>query len=416
MLHFSDFFENPPKKLLTGSEVLLATYLDQHCKAYLGTDFGIEDISIDKRIHLKSSEMAFAISHGLTMKPECLEARKLADKNSQTNLSLTQFYANSVEMQDFASISNGEFVFKFESQIGHLTKFYENKIATAYVSLFAFVLVQSYIQKQKFRLVIDNSGLTPRDGMYNHLYILRDYGNKLLDDSNFSLAFNPVGMTCQLDFLAFRGYQSQRGYMRGETKPLSKFQVCSRLWQVGDAVLVYSKANANKKNVNHPITRCVIGVIRGYDKNGVTVEKYVNINTRLSLIHEVNEKMAIAGGKGAYTKGGKARSVYTEADKHRFDSFVSHYSWDSIGIDVATYNEGVFLLSVIQEDGTYQWFKNEEGQDVKLWLSTPDTVYAVLSDWGVKFNKERFIKAHFAPYGKTPVYDTLSPYLKRKNK
>ena len=124
--------------------------------------------------------------------------------------------------------------------------------------------------------------------------------------------------------------------------------------------------------------------------------------------------MAIMGTHG-YSRS-SSQSVYTEADKVKFESFTSFYSWEDIGIDVATYDETVFILRVFQEDGTYQWFTNEEGKEVKMWLSTPDTVYAVLSDWGVNFNADRFKALYFAPYKKVPVWDVLRPYQKVRKK
>lgn len=414
MLHFSDFLDKPIKKIKTGSELLLATYLDQHCAALLKERFSIADVSIEQHVLEKSIEMLYAIPR-LDMKPEQRDIRLAIEQKNPTNCRLDLFFSSGIAQEDFKSITSDTYTFSFEDHLHRgKTKFYDYMLSSAYISLFAYVMVQGYLQKKKFVFAIDNSRLRPRDGVYSYLYVLRDYGNHILDEKNFSLVFDSADMICQPDFLAFREYQNQQGYMKKPSSRNLKHQACRSLWRVGDAVLFYTRADSRARKPDTPIARCVIGVIRDISEDGVKIEKYVNINTRLSLIHDIDEKMAIMGTHG-YSRS-SSQSVYTEADKVKFESFTSFYSWEDIGIDVATYDETVFILRVFQEDGTYQWFTNEEGKEVKMWLSTPDTIYAVLSDWGVNFNADRFKALYFAPYKKVPVWDVLKPYQKARKK
>ena len=81
-----------------------------------------------------------------------------------------------------------------------------------------------------------------------------------------------------------------------------------------------------------------------------------------------------------------------------------------IGVAELTYTELRFFIRPLDFDGTLQWFKTEEGFE-QIWCSTPDTIYAVFEDRGIKYNKDKFVDTYFTQRKRIPVYEKYRKYM-----
>lgn len=396
-LTFADLFPN--KKITqfkTGSELLLAYYLNKYSMGMLGRPFVTESIPIDK--HIARCRYNAFVYHRVYKSNTTLayEGKELNEWLARQKLNLIYDCDSSTVKPISVSDTCVTYRFTYDEESIRAMR---SARQTGYVDLVAYNIIYNYKFGTKHTVLIDNRDCEPRDNEYVDLIILRDYGNKLFDTA---YAMQNIGYPIvqfaymdsdktQPDYEADIEYNRQRGAMLRAYKPTEKYNLFIRRFTQGDVVLIYKRKNPHKKKLFEVLNSCSIGIIRGADANGVSLYEIPSPETKLTQYKNITEIMA------------KCRSkIYTENDKYTFTLTERYYSWLDIGVCEETYDEGVFIKTVIQEDGCEQWLSDGVTEQ-KVFLSTPDVCYAVLEDRGVQYNKLKFVQTYFK--NTLPVYE-----------
>ena len=397
-LTFQELFGKKVTRFKTGSELLLAYYLDKYSRALLGRPFYTDDIPIDKSL-AKCRYNAFVYQKAYKRNTSLAYTDKdLTNWLANNKLNLI-YDGNSALVQPIADTPT-DVTYRFTRDEASLREIRTHR-QTGYVDLVAFNIINGF-KYGKFRTVnIDNRDCEPRDNEYTELIILRDYGNKLFEDAAFINAYGrPLirisymdSDKSQPDYEADIEYHRQRGTMSREYRPSEKYSVFLKMFEIGDVVLVYKRKNPHKKKLFEVLNSCSIGIIRKADAQGVVLDEIPTPETRLTQYKNITEIIAKSKCK-----------IYTETDKTKFSLVNAKYAWQDIGVCEATYNEGIFIRTVIPDDGCEQWL-TDGVNETKMWLATPDVCYAVLEDRGVKYNQFRFKQMYFR--NSTPVYDVF---------
>lgn len=182
------------------------------------------------------------------------------------------------------------------------------------------------------------------------------------------------------------GKKKVREYLQIPVK--LKIEEFKKYFQEGDICFLYKH---DKGLVDDPIKcikSCKIARIDKADKNGVTLSVLNRIDTPISLKKRV-ESMT-----------DRARELYeSDMGYYRKYSMPSEsYSWHDIGVESRIHLEDCFIGTLNCDDDTVQWFV-KDGKEFQLELSCPDSVYAILCEYGIEFNRERFEELYFTEGG-----------------
>lgn len=397
-LTFKDFF--PDRNVTTirsGSELYLVYALDKYCVKILGRRFSIANVCIDKHLY-KSNYFAFLRRSGYSLFSDTVIALPREElKEGADKLNMAQFFTDTVEdvtpaFEDGVSVTYSFTVDKQENR-----KMRGASMSTAYINLVAYRMVITLVLGIKRTVVIDNSIEIPRFREYADLNVLRDYGNMLLTP-DICIYIYAEGDKIQPELEAYITYNNQRGYMTRQYTVAEKMRVCRSLWKVGDVVNLYKRKDIYKRNKFKPVISCYPAVILGIEKTGLRLREIPTIMTALTQRKTIEQNMQISP------------DVYRDVDFTRFPTPINTYSWDNLGVGVAMYDEGMFIMEIIEEDTMNQWLEDVNGPRI-VSLSTPDVVYAVLTDRKVKFNKKRFLEIYFK--NKVPVYEVFAERRKQ---
>jgi hypothetical protein len=96
-------------------------------------------------------------------------------------------------------------------------------------------------------------------------------------------------------------------------------------------------------------------------------------------------------------------------DYTQFNARQQTIQFTSLGVDYLTYDEEYMIMKPSTDDGSVQLMvmpDDKGGWDIqKVEMDTLETIYAVMENRGVRFNKERFLEMYFTPRGVVPIYE-----------
>lgn len=385
------------RKIQTGSELLLAYELDKYAKKMLGATLSLSDVSIAKEL-LSGEHFSFVVLNGLDVGiPTSRDNLVDYSKNKK------YFFTDTVEGVVFSKVTPEEVVFDFEYDINANHKVHGENRSAAYVSLMAYLIVKAKAEGVQIpKLIIDHENYNQQELEYVDLFILKMYGNKVLKglvEIRYSKAWG-----YQPEWEAFVIYHRQRGLMNGEYTAVEKFKHLRKNFEVGDVVLLYQRTKGARGKTINQLKACYPAVIRYFDQNTIKLSYYPIVQTLLTRHMELEEVEHHFEDEGR-------ESIYTQEDYDRFIVCNETFNLTEIGVDTCTWTETTFFIKPVDFDGSYQYFRTEEGID-KVFLSTLDTLYAVFEDRGVDYNREKFLNTYFRPKNRIPVYDQ---YMARKN-
>lgn len=385
-------FAGKIRKLHTGSELLLAYELDKYLKMMAGKSLDLSNVTIAKEL-LSGEHFSFIVNHMQLDIP--IDRTMLADISKVHR----RFFTQTVEGVAFKKVSDDEVVYDYYHDINANKIMRDDHSSAAYVSLAAYLIVSSYLKgKEMPKLIIDHERYNQREMEYADIFILKDYGNRILKDKveiRYSTAWG-----YQPEWEAFVMYHRQRGEMNREYSIPEKFRYLKKNFEIGDVVLLYQRRPKGARGSISRLESCYPAVIRYYDSNVVRLDYYPIIQTKLTRyieLREVDER---------FLREGK-ESIYTDHDYERFVVSSETLPLVDVGVGTHTFLESTFFIKPLDTDGSYQYFENPQGGYDKVWLSTLDTIYAVFEDRGVDYNRERFLDTYFRPYNRIPVYDQL---------
>lgn len=375
------------RKIHTGSELLLAYELDKYARIMLGQEV-VVDVSIAKELD-DSDHLAYVVQNGLDIGKEVGTLKVLDPKKTSR-----AFFKDTVTGVKFTSISEEEVVYDFNfDQRANAILHYDNRSA-GYISLMAYLMVKAKAEGTSIpKLRIAHADYNQSELEYVDLFILKDYGNKIIEnliqvDYSTSWGFQP-------EWEAFVIYNRQRGVMNQPYTVHEKFKHLRKNFEVGDVVLLYKRSKGSQGKTINKLKSCFPAVISYFDNQTIKLAYYPIVQTKFTRAMELTavEEDLEAEGREA---------LYTEEDYERFDRPTITFNLTEVGVDACTWVEQDFFIKPIDSDGSMQYFRTANGL-THIKVSTLDTIYAVFEDRGVEYNREKFLATHFN--GRQPIYD-----------
>ncbi|KUP22084.1 hypothetical protein [Paenibacillus sp. DMB5] len=373
----------------TGSELLLACELGKYTKLLLQEDLSVAGVNVADEFK-KTSHFSFVVKSKFVNDLPYGDI-KLAKFNHGDFLLKTQ----SVARADI-KFKDRNVYFNYNSDVKANREFRGKTRSAAYVSLMAFVLVKNFIDQEPNRkLIIDHEEYEQKDGEYTDLIELQKGG--ILPETILKIKYKTQGVV-QLPWETIVKDYRSKGLMNREYSPKEKNNyLLTNGLEVGDVVLLYSRnINPYKGDTIGSLDSCYPAVIKSFNENTLFLRYYCNVETKLTQRTRIDRLVdKIEGLEEWLTPDDYDRTVTNER----------RLSLTDIGVGTCTYLEDTFIFKPPMEaDITVQWFKDKDNQLVEEKLDTPDTIFAVFEDRGVKYNRDKFLKEYFTSLGKIPIY------------
>lgn len=368
------------KRIMSGTELLLAYETDKYMKYYAGEGVELGDITILKKLQ-KSEHYAFVRKQGYIK-----GGVEDVDDNILTLYNPKFYFEDRIRDIDIL-MTEDKYVFNWQSDTQKNLIMHGMNRSAAYISLFALVLVQNYIRKEHKTLVIQQGNYVEADKEYDDILILKEYGNKLFDDSDLKIE-SSLGKIKETECSAYFTYQQQLGFMRGKVSNAVKYKYAMRKVKEGDVLLYY------KRNKGEIPEHCFPAVVENVTEYGLSFIYYPIVETLLT------RKMKLLR-----LKKEEEDLAYSLEDYMSYQGCRVTESWDNIGFLETTYDEDVFMLQPFRDDNTIQYFRVSETQVAGVECDTIETIYAVFEDRGIKYNKKDFMEKYFK--GIEPKFDIV---------
>lgn len=266
---------------------------------------------------------------------------------------------------------------------------------SGYIPLMAYFAVYKMLHGEhgKLRLV---TKLGNADH-YMNLIILKSYGNRLVENmvdiDNCNLE--------QADWIAYVKMQKGFGRMAHESDSIEKERwLKEHDVQRGDILLLY-EIGKGANITNRCLKSCHMVVVESYDNMGV---QYTYIGTTELLLTQIERV---------------SKTEFMQKTKEEYEDFVKmskNLSYTSVGIEYLTCEEDYMLMLPTGDDVSCQLMilpgENGKWELRQVVLDTLETIYAVLENRGIKYNKERFLNKYFK--GKVPYYERFRKHQPTK--
>ena len=257
---------------------------------------------------------------------------------------------------------------------------------SGYIPLVAYFAVSKMLSSEggKLKLV---TRLSDYD-VYLNLIMLKKYGNKLVSDlveiENCNLE--------QADWTAYVRMQKSFGRMVNESDGSEKEKwLKDNDVQRGDVLLLYEIGKGANIS-NRELTSCHMVIIESYDGTGVQFKYIGTTELVLTQIERVS------------------KTGYIQKTVKEYQDFYKQtrsIPYTNLGIEYLTCEEEYMLMLPTGDDVSCQLMilpgENGKWELRQVVLDTLETIYAVLENRGIKYNKERFLKKYFD--GRVPYYE-----------
>lgn len=352
----------------TGTELVLIG----ECNKYLnkrGYNLTL-DVEVDERLFNSLSKKRM-IAQGVTWGTEKFET-----------YSTEVFFNDSVESVVLKRKDDTEWVYDFQSN-PTANRIMKYNAQQANLSLFAYLLVSNYLNDTNAILTFEDSTcLTPRE--YTQLYVLIYYGNRWGVDIIKGVSSR------EADWFAYVEMNRQYGYMCRPYSANEKSDFASEFFRVGDVVLLYERSKGKEQDDRvRTLEGCAVAIIEQMTSSSITLKEIHNVETILTTTNRLNR---------AKSEGG----IVSYEDYVKFYTPVHSYSWNDIGVEYFVYEENIFISSLKAGDISYQVLMMPDGIQ-EIALDPFDTVYAVLENRGIEYNKDRFLERYFP--NSVPLYE-----------
>lgn len=262
----------------------------------------------------------------------------------------------------------------------HANKVYVNFLAYITVNrlvygvpkkmVFDFRVADVYIQKTK-----NNWDICDLYLLDSYTTALDDWVDILLPSSNLAVAQ-----------LGYESFYNNVVYRQGVTDfiPVSdKLKLFSKQFKVGDVVFLYKRSKGRAEDTNKTIESCQIAIVEAYDTREVKLLRLSGCETPLTVKKRIEAMPP------------KVQNMYSNDYHLKMNTISGSYSWIDVGVENLLFLEEYFITDLNCNDSTRLWFE-KNGEEILLELDCADAVYAILSEYNIDFNKERFKKLYFS--------------------
>lgn len=373
----------PCKTLLSGTELLLVSYLQYYLVQETGKMLTLGTTTVDARL-LKS-----VYFYKLMLSSVDMPLYNDLDYKECTDAEIFEGDTYGVVMAEKTS-SRWVYNISTNATINHSIMNKDTK-STAYVNLLANMIVNNYKNKNHAVLYINNTGYSPQPFEFVDLTILQEYGNKWVDSSMLCIQSRRED---NFSFETFVSFYRQLGVMRYEGYSLKqKYNFAARNFIVGDVVFLYTRNKAgsrkNPKDIRELIG-CYPAVIRNISGHKISIEYYPYFDNKLTRKKEMEQAEQTN------------RVVQNAGEYRKFYSRKADYLWSDLGIDVLTGGEINFIFRVLPSDGLYLWMF-DGNEDVRVWHDSINAIYSVFKDRGVEFDEKRYFSRYMG-VNTVPIY------------
>ena len=382
----NDILKTPIKRIESGSELVLVHELDKYSREMLGKELKLGTVKINKDL-FGSAEFSYVVHNGLDTGLDVA-------KEDLVNYKGTDFFLRTVEGVHLNLETPEKVEYEYDSDTAANSFMHGDNRSRAYVSLVANFMVKAYKDglDDYPNFVFNSPTYSIVSKEYSDLYILSEYGNRILKDKVELLNSASHKAT---PYESFVTYKRQLGYMNRPYLAGEKFKYLKKNFELGDVVVLYSLKKGAQGIQFRELSSAYPAVITAMDETKISLTYYPTVETRLTRAVKLSDAEDILQDEG---KPG----IYTEDDVDAFFESVETYPLTSIGIDNMTFNEDVFFIVPGRFDGSYQYVRTQYGQSY-VHMDTIETIYAVFEDRKVRYNKERFLEMYFKD--ETPLFD-----------
>jgi len=392
MVHANVLLEKALGKKLTNietpMELLFLFELDKYTKEFLDERLDISGISVPK--YLESTPLfSYVVMNGLKLN---------YDMDKLPDYSYIKFFKGKVRTKNGEGIhlveEDGCVTYNYSSDVMKNKIMWVDGRPFSYVSLISYLIVKSYIEDKALPLLVIDHMLSyfHIQFEYSPLLILMNYGNKLLN-GKIDLKIDKESRV-KVEWESFVMHNRHLGYMDKEYTMNEKFNFLSRNYEVGDVVLLYTKKLAGKTDGIGKLVSCYPAIIKGMSNTHVFLHYYPNVKTVESYKKEINEVNNILISNG--------QEPHYSYDDLYFSVSKENIPLSDIGIEGYSYLEKYLIIPCHDMDGTCQIVDGVED-----FYNTVETVWVVFNDWGLDFDKQKFLKR----YKKLMRKDLVKKYM-----
>ena len=256
-----------------------------------------------------------------------------------------------------------------------------------YIPLLAYFMVDKFITNSSGKLKLVGS-CTPEN--YQDLFVLLYCGNRLVEDI-VEIENSDLG---QAEWYAYIACQMQCNRMNKSVDSVVKYN-----WfkdndvQKGDVMLLYT-IGSDQDKTRRELKSCFIAVLDYIEKDSVSMTVITSIETVMTQVYRVS------------SANFKDTSL---SDYYEFNTRKQKIPFTSLGVEYNTYDEEYMLMKPTTDDGSMQLMvmpdDNGNWDIQKVEMDTLDTIYAVLENRGIKYNRDRFLQEYFISRGVVPIYE-----------
>lgn len=286
--------------------------------------------------------------------------------------------------------SHTEWVFDFKTDKNYTNlKVFKGICANdVYVNFLAYITINKLLYSTPKKLVLDfekaDIYVTKTSNNWDivNLYLLSTYTRALDNWVEIKLP-NDKQAVAQLGYEAFYSDVVFRNGEREYIPTTEKISLFKQKFQVGDVVFIYKRSSGREKDTNKTIESCKIAIIKSANRKGVTLTEFSGTETPITVKRRIQSMPE------------RIQNMYSDDYHTKLNSLTATYSWIDLGVEQKLYLEEQFITDLNCSDVAELWFE-KNGEEFALELDCADAVYAVLCEYNVDFNRERFEKLYFS--------------------
>ncbi|MFD1955364.1 hypothetical protein ACFSL6_14575 [Paenibacillus thailandensis] len=387
-IHINDILPIKITEVKTEAELLLIFEVWKYIKHIVNSNVSFTNVTISTRLYA-TSHYKFIFENGLKF-----------DKVPDSSISIKEiedyFCPKNKFLFDiaFKTINDEIVTYDYNYDPDKNRILHSDDRSTAYVSLVARLLVEDFLnhRKKPRKLIIDHYGYQHTEDEYVELFILQNYGNRILEDI-IEIRY-PHNSKPQAEWVSYIYHQRRIGNFIEKSDVEAKHKYLVDNFIQGDVVLLYTFEKG--RNKIKKLKTCYPAIIESFNETQISLIYYSPIETTDTHICRLLDNNLDPSEHTIKLEPRTANELQLE----------------DVGIDHLYSNESNYILRPIDQegnpidnDGTIQYFKIGNHCQ-KIWLNTIETIYAVFKDHNIQaFNEVRFKNIYFKD--RTPIYDQI---------